>query len=166
LNQVEVMALWGSDLVALAAQAAEYERLLASALVAQQQLVHMESDVTRYALTEPHRPLRALRIASGRKTHVTVSLSFCRLLVLGSLRAIANITNATLSLQYEAQKYGDTYMAIASALGLYEVHSHTNPSNGGRRASSDSGPTLVAATMCFVCVLFTQLAPRRHTVRV
>ena len=46
--------------------------------------------------------------------------------------AIEDVANASLSLQYEAQEFADTYMASASALALYEVSRARHRSRSAR----------------------------------
>ena len=107
------MALWGSDIVALAEEAAEYERLVASAASVQRQFIEMENDLERYT------PSRAMPAGPSTFARHLTARSFAPAAKLH--RRIEDIGNASLSLQYEAQLIADTYLASASALALYEV---------------------------------------------
>ena len=70
MNYFQIMALWGSDIVALAEEAAEYERLIASAAAVQRQFIEMETDIERYVHARATPNARAPRDTDA---------NFCRL---------------------------------------------------------------------------------------
>ena len=76
MNNYRLMALWGSDVVALTEEVTELERLVASAAAAQRQLRALEDDIAEYVRACAGTPHTAGRLTdarrSGRRRRTTI----------------------------------------------------------------------------------------------
>ena len=114
LNHIRVVALYGNEIVALANEIAEYERMTAMAVAVQSQLGRVADDLDEcVGLSGLPAPFGAV---TEKMSHGTVFFA-CAL----NDRLIREGETGTDETALDVLRFADTYMASISAVALYEV---------------------------------------------
>ena len=126
-NSIEILALWGNEIVALAETASEYERLIGNSMAVQDQIARVEKNITEYGVGR-----RGRGAAGGWVGWVGAIPSHTGLLF--TSLAPWYITSLIAATEYDSFEYttavriyADTYMAALSSVAVFEVRRQRAP---------------------------------------